>query len=301
VPICEDASLRLTVTTNDNVVVPPKRRTGATRRDQIPADVREELNRGTLETATLAEWLAVDMEVLFRSVMRDVGLSRWRARLLKSTRGVNALGVTRRLECIGRAIHEVIQETTHFESVLGAMKSHRSDVVRQWATYAAAADSSRTVASRIQAMRPFAADRNMSVRECAWMAVRPVLVLRTVECLAVLEPLAHDSDPNMRRFASEVSRPRSVWCHHAPLLKAAPDLAHAVLDPLKADPSVYVRLSVGNWLNDASKTRPDWVQRTCRRWLLVSDSPATQHIVRRGLRTLAKAGLQSSEGTKLTY
>ena len=52
-----------------------RRRIGATRREAISPDLLCALNRGQIESATLAEWLAVDMAVLVGVVWRQLRLS----------------------------------------------------------------------------------------------------------------------------------------------------------------------------------------------------------------------------------
>ncbi|MBS0341457.1 MAG: DNA alkylation repair protein, partial [Proteobacteria bacterium] len=103
-------------------------------------------------------------------------------------------------------------------------------------------------------------------------------------------PWAADADPNIRRFASELTRPRGVWCAQIETFKAQPWRAQALLESLRADPSRYVQNSVANWLNDASKSQGPWVDETCERWLRESDVPSTRYIVQRARRTLRKSG-----------
>ena len=144
------------------------------------------------------------------------------------------------------------------------------------------------LAGQLEAVRRFAADPHFGVREIAWIAVRDAVIASLDESLALLQPWVADADPNIRRFASELTRPRGVWCAQIDALKAEPWRALPLIEALRADDSRYVQNSVANWLNDASKTQPEWVDRLCTRWLDESDTPATRYIAKRALRTLSK-------------
>jgi len=65
-------------------------------------------------------------------------------------------------------------------------------------------------------------------------------------------------------------------------------LLAVLLLPVRSDPSRYVQNATANWLNDASKSRPEWVRDVCERWARESPTKETGYIVRRALRTLRK-------------
>ena len=106
--------------------------------------------------------------------------------------------------------------------------------------------------------------------------------------LELLEPWVRDADPNVRRCAIEGTRPRGVWAGHIEALKEAPEPGLKLLEPVRSDSSKYVQKAVANWLNDASKSRPDWVRSVVERWASESPTKETAWIVDRGMRTLRK-------------
>ncbi|WP_327379783.1 DNA alkylation repair protein [Streptomyces sp. NBC_01212] len=96
-------------------------------------------------------------------------------------------------------------------------------------------------------------------------------------------------DADVRRLASEGTRPYLPWSVRVPHILARPGATVPVLDALYRDESEYVRRSVANHLNDLSRDHPEVVVDTARRWL---NHPAatTERLVRHGLRTLVKRG-----------
>ncbi|MEV5023065.1 DNA alkylation repair protein [Sphingobium sp. LMA1-1-1.1] len=122
----------------------------------------------------------------------------------------------------------------------------------------------------------------------AEFAIRPFLAQDSGRTLAVMEGWASHADEHVRRLASEGSRPRLPWASRIPALRDDPTLAASILEALKADPSAYVRKSVGNHLNDIAKDRPDWLLDRLAGW--PTDNPQTVWIIRHALRTLIKKG-----------
>jgi 3-methyladenine DNA glycosylase AlkC len=264
-----------------------KTRKGAFRIALIPPEVLRALNDGLLETVNLNEFLALELPQLARSVAGHIGLDPASERLADTLAMLGAFKPMQRHGHIARALYDLAALHAERDAVAHRLATHASDVARCWAAQWVAL-SGLPLAAQLQAVRRFAADPHFGVREIAWMAVREAVIASLDESLALLQPWATDADPNIRRFASELTRPRGVWCAQIEALKAEPWRALPLIEPLRADTSRYVQNSVANWLNDASKTQPEWVYRLCTRWTDESDTPATRYIAKRALRTLSK-------------
>ncbi len=264
------------------------KRKGSSTTSGVPKEVRNLLDLGLIETVNLAEWLVVDQESLARNVFQK---ENWGFLLQPLEEAFGLLKIKtapKKIEVLGMVLAQGFSAKAPFENALRRLKEHRSDVVRSWACFMIGKRSELSLQESLKRIQPLAADGNMSVREAAWLAIRPKIMTQLGEALRLLMKFSLHKDANIRRFASEITRPRGVWCNHIPALKDNPELGLPLLEPLRCDDSIYVRNSVGNWLNDASKTKPGWVQDVCKRWEKESPSKETAYIIRRGLRTLRK-------------
>ncbi len=179
--------------------------------------------------------------------------------------------------------------TVFGEKAVKVLAEHPSDTARAWAAVAVGLAPDLSVADRFLKVRASALDHHFGVREWAWIGIRPYVIDETEESISLLRPWTKSDSERLRRFASESTRPRGVWSKHSLLLKREPERAESLLAELRNDDSRYVQKSVGNWLNDAAKTRPDWVKGLCKRWIDESPTSNTAWICCRGQRSLRDA------------
>ena len=97
----------------------------------------------------------------------------------------------------------------------------------------------------------------------------------------------HESE-HVRRLSCEGCRPQLPWGQALSNFKKDPAPILPILEQLKTDPSMHVRKSVANNLNDISKTHPDLVTKLAKDWY--GETEDTDWIVKHGCRTLLKKG-----------
>jgi 3-methyladenine DNA glycosylase AlkC len=255
---------------------------------EVPPEVLAQLNRGETQTLNLVEWLAADQRELVRHVLSKVGLAKAVEPALAALAAIPKPTAMQQTRAIGLALAGFVEVKTSPRSAYLRIASHPSDLVRNWAGFIVAGTSDLTFAQRMTALEPLAADLHFGVREIAWMGMRPAIEQQLERAIELLVAWTASEQEGLRRCASEATRPCGVWCNHLTRLKQEPRLALAILEPLRSDSHKYVRDSVGNWLNDASKSKPAWVQSLCRRWQRESKTPATNYIVAKALRTIRK-------------
>jgi len=263
------------------------KRKGAKSIKDIPKDVLMCLNSGEIETANLVEYLAIDQRVLLENLLTQYNRKTYLKPILEKIDSLEKQTVNTISGAIGTGLYEQI--ATHKDSeFLQAISTHKSDFIRSWASCVVGKDTTLNIQQMLQKIQLFASDKHFSVRECAWTSVRHKIAQNLEESIQILSEWSMSEDENIRRFASESTRPRGVWCEHIKELKQNPEMALPILEPLKTDKARYVQNSVGNWLNDASKTKPEFVRELCRRWERESNTKETQYIIKRALRTIDK-------------
>ena len=124
----------------------------------------------------------------------------------------------------------------------------------------------------------------------AEFAIRPFIEKYPEQSFKQLKLWTLHKDDHVRRLASEGCRPRLPWGIQLKALVAAPGPILPILETLKNDPSLYVRKSVANNLNDISKDHPETVLDTLESWHTPASSKETLWIIQHASRTLIKQG-----------
>jgi 3-methyladenine DNA glycosylase AlkC len=122
----------------------------------------------------------------------------------------------------------------------------------------------------------------------AEFAIRSFIAANPARSLKHMQAWTADPDEHVRRLASEGARPRLPWGLKLKPLVKDPEPCGPILEALKADPSLYVRRSVANHLNDITKDHPDWVLNRLEQWDLRQEP--LRWIARHACRTLIKRG-----------
>ena len=238
---------------------------------KIPPERLQILNTGQIESKNLMEFLALDPELILKNNLPDFNYIKPDSRI----------GIVQKLEHIAANLNDQFG-FQKFEQ----LSTHKSDLIRSLACYLLAKQPF-SFEDKLKLMTRLAEDQNSGVREWAWLAIRKDFIQDLIKNISYLVCFTNQST-NLRRFVCELSRPRGVWCRHILEFRESPWLGLKIIEPLKSDEAKYVQLSVGNWLNDASKTQSNWVKELCSKWQQESPTKHTYTICKRALRTIHK-------------
>ena len=133
-----------------------------------------------------------------------------------------------------------------------------------------------------------AAMERYTVYASAELAVRPFIIKHEKRMMEQMYAWSRHEDELVRRLSCEGCRPQLPWAPALNSFKKDPTPIMPILEQLKADPSLHVRKSVANNLNDISKTHPDLVIKLAREWYGTHEY--TDWIVKHACRTLLKKG-----------
>jgi len=133
------------------------------------------------------------------------------------------------------------------------------------------------------------AQHALTQRFTAEFSIRSFLQKHETATLARLKQWATDPSDHVRRLVSEGSRPRLPWASRLPAFQKNPAPVLALLELLKDDPTLYVRRSVANNLNDIGKDHPELLAKTAKQWLKGA-TDQRRWIVQHALRSAVKRG-----------
>ncbi|NKI32500.1 DNA alkylation repair protein [Muricauda sp. DJ-13] len=260
-----------------------KNRKGARSLKDINPEVLDYLNQGKIETANLMEWLAIDQQALLKVVLEETEKVNWLPSFEEAINSQKKPTANSNTKVIG----ETFAQLTSDDGFYQYLKSHTSDVVRCWACWAESLLQDE-IGTLLNISKFYAADKHFGVREVVIFASKDRMNEQLEECVTELSKWTTSKDENIRRFVAEAMRPVGVWVKKIEAFQENPAKGLPLLEPLKSDPSKYVRDSVGNWLNDASKSKPEWVIEVCSRWQKESQTKETAYIIKKALRTIQK-------------
>ena len=120
-------------------------------------------------------------------------------------------------------------------------------------------------------------------------SIRPFIINEEERTLKVLKLWMKDSNPHIRRLASEGTRPRLPWAMKIDSFVNDPTPTLPILEHLKNDPDLYVRRSVANHVGDIAKDHLDLALNLCEKWL-TDATPELKWVIRHAVRHPIKKG-----------
>jgi len=261
-----------------------KNRKGVRSFADLDPEVIEYLNNGIIETANLMEWLAADQLAILKVVLKELKKEQWYDTFYEAVNAQKKPTANSNTRVIGQTFAQLTNDI----EILDYIATHVSDIPRCWAAFAHILVETSDTSILLKKIKPFAADLHFGVREVAIFATKDLLIEDLDTSILILSEWTSSLDENIRRFAGEALRPLGVWVKKIAALQKFPEKGLSIIEPLKSDSSKYVRDTVGNWLNDASKSQPEWVTALCKEWEKASPTKETNYIIKKAMRTIKK-------------
>jgi 3-methyladenine DNA glycosylase AlkC len=143
----------------------------------------------------------------------------------------------------------------------------------------------------LDAILPLAADVDFRVLESSQaFGLRPFAQQLGPGILDLLAPWFKHPDPRVRRAAVTAVRPRGFWVKNLEWAVEHPGYLVPILESFRDEEDRFPANAVANCCNDISRRQPLLALSLLGRWLQGELGSQTEHMARKGLRSLSKAG-----------
>ncbi len=217
------------------------------------------------------------------------------------TDAVDDLELKDRVEVIADALHEFlaadyVDAITLLQKILGPENPAETGMFKEgyWLMPVAFFVEKYGLAHYAESM---AFIKEITKRNTGEYAIRPYLLARPEQTLAIAETWSLDKNSHVRRLASEGLRPRLPWAKKMTIFSQNPAPVISVLENLKNDPSAYVRKSVANNLADFLKENYSYTMKILGSWR-EDAGKETKWIIKHALRNELKK--QNLDAIRLT-
>ena len=145
--------------------------------------------------------------------------------------------------------------------------------------------------SALEGLQPLADDQDFRVLEAAQaFGLRPFAQTLGPAVLDLLQDWFRHPSPRVRRTAMSAVRPRGFWVRSLGWAVQNPAFLAPVLETLRQEPDRFPANAVANCFNDISHRQASFTLGILQRWLEEDAGPQVEHIARKGMRSLIKAG-----------
>lgn len=200
-------------------------------------------------------------------------------------------GLVAQWHCIHAALWRRIQDLPEPRRQLEAWSQHPEGKIRFFAPGLWALWGLEEPESALDGLLPLADDTDFRVLEAVQaFGVRPFAQELGPEVLPLLASWFEHASPRVRRSAVSAVRPRGFWVKNLVWAVENPAYLAPVLEGFRLEEDRFPANSVANGLNDISKKQPLFVLGMMQRWLEAGEGLQMEHIARKGLRGLLKAG-----------
>jgi len=142
----------------------------------------------------------------------------------------------------------------------------------------------------IDGLLPLADDEDFRVLEAVQaFGVRPFANWLGPNILQELNDWFQHPSPRVRRSAISSVRPRGFWVKHLTWATENPAYLAPILENYRCEEERFPANAVANCFNDISRRNPLFAIGVLQRWM-EDGGPQAEHIARKGLRSLLKAG-----------